>query len=133
MNIPIRTVCFAAWLIFGMTWVASGVRAGAGVNDDHDHDEDAGPSYFGFVRDMRNAPVADAKVSVKIANGVSYVVRSSKVGLYRVRGLGKEISPNDVSISCAKDGYRQIRVVRRPLTRGKPVKAIETECRLQRE
>ncbi len=106
-------------------------RGGAGVNDPHEHDDD-GPAYFGFVRDARGAPVADAKVTLKLPSGLSYVVRSDRAGLYRARGLGKEIKPADVSISCAKDGYDMLRVVRRPPARGKAVKAVETECRLQR-
>jgi hypothetical protein len=50
-----------------------------------------------------------------------------------VRGLGKQVNPNEVVISCAKDGYTQARVVRRPNPRGKAVKSVETECRLQRQ
>ncbi|HEY8250553.1 MAG TPA: hypothetical protein VIG70_08105 [Burkholderiales bacterium] len=54
-------------------------------------------------------------------------------GACRVRGFKKDVSPEEVVISCSKDGYRQIRVFRYPLPKGKPVKSVETECRLQRE
>ena len=36
------------------------------------------------------------------------------------------------TISCEKEGYRQARVFRFPLPKGKPIKSIETECRLQK-
>ncbi len=124
-----------AVLLAGISLLSLGVaavaHAGAGVNDPHEHDDD-GPAYFGFVRDARGAPVADAKVTLKLPSGLSYVVRSDRAGLYRARGLGKEIKPADVTISCAKDGYEMLRVVRRPPARGKAVKAVETECRLQK-
>jgi hypothetical protein len=50
-----------------------------------------------------------------------------------VRGLGKQVNPKDVDISCAKEGYQQVRVLRRPIPRGKAIKSIETECRMQRQ
>ena len=40
--------------------------------------------------------------------------------------------PDEVKISCAKPGYRQYRVFRHPSPRGGPVRAVETECRLQK-
>lgn len=108
-------------------------QAGGGINEPHEHTEEDGPTYFGFVRDQRNAPVNDAKVTLKIPNGLTYVTRTDRSGIYRVRGLGKQVNPNEVVISCAKDGYTQLRVVRRPNPRGKAVKSVETECRLQRQ
>jgi hypothetical protein len=39
---------------------------------------------------------------------------------------------DEVKISCAKPGYRQVRVVRRRAPKGQPVKAVETGCRLQK-
>lgn len=108
-------------------------RAGGGINEPHEHTEEDGPTYFGFVRDLRNTPINDAKVTLKIANGLSYVTRTDRSGIYRVRGLGKQVNPNEVVISCAKDGYTQARVVRRPNPRGKAIKSVETECRLQRQ
>jgi hypothetical protein len=50
-----------------------------------------------------------------------------------VRGFKKEININDIVITCAKDGYKQARVYRFPLAKGKPVKSVQTECRLQRQ
>ena len=50
-----------------------------------------------------------------------------------MRGFNKDVNPDEVVISCSKEGYRQVRVFRYPLPKGKPVKSVETECRLQRE
>lgn len=107
--------------------------AGGGINEPHEHSEEDGPTYFGFVRDMRNAPINDVKITLKIASGLTYVTRTDRSGIYRVRGLGKQVNPNDVVITCSKDGYTQTRVLRRPNPRGKAVKSIETECRMQRQ
>jgi len=112
---------------------ASGARAGGDAFEPDEHSPDEGPSYFGFVKDERGAPVRDAKVSASYQTSLTLVTRTNATGAYKVRGFKKEISPSDVTISCAKEGYKQVRVFRRPLAKGRPVKSVETECRLKRE
>ena len=132
INAPCTTLAGAA-LAFALLLAVAPAHAGGGINEPHEHTEEDGPTYFGFVRDMRNAPLNDAKVTLKIASGLTYVTRTDRSGIYRVRGLGKQVKPEDVVISCTKDGYQQTRVVRRPAPRGKAVKSVETECRMQRQ
>ena len=128
-----RSLYLAASLALGMMAIPPAAWAGGGVNDEPDHThDDEGPGYFGFVKDARGTKVPGAKVTVKIKNGLSYVVQANATGMYKVPGIGKQIHPNDVAISCAKDGYRQLMVFRRPLSKVLP-KAIETECRLKHE
>ena len=110
-----------------------GAWAGADAADGHDdYNPDEGPPFWGFVKDERGVPVRDAKVSASYKNTVTLVARTNATGAYRVRGFEKDISPDDVVISCSKNGYRQIRVFRYPLPRGKPVRSVETACRLQK-
>jgi len=123
----IRSAFFVSSLALGGVALAGGEMLG---DDDDHHDE--GPSYFGFVKDARGAPVADAKVTANVKNGVSFITRTTAAGLYKFAGFSKQINPNDVTISCSKDGYKQMRVLRRPAPKSEPVKAIETECRLER-
>lgn len=110
--------------------------AGADAADGHDEappSPDEGPGYFGFVKDAGGVPVGDARVSASYRNGPTLVARTNATGAYKLPGFRKGINPDEVAISCAKEGYRQIRVFRYPPPRGRPVRAIETECRLQRE
>jgi hypothetical protein len=60
------------------------------------------------------------------------VTRSNAAGAYSLPGFNKRINADEVKISCAKPGYRQVRIVRRPATGGRPLRAVETECRLQK-
>jgi hypothetical protein len=128
---PTRFCCLLACL--ALAAAASGARAGGDAFEPDEHSPDEGPSYFGFVKDERGAPVRDAKVSASYKNSLTLVMRTNATGAYKIRGFKKEISPNDVTIACSKDGYKQIRVFRRPLVKGKPVKSVETDCRLKRE
>jgi hypothetical protein len=109
----------------------------AGANRDRGQDEvgpgpDEGPSYFGVVLDTAGKPVDDARVTATSRDGLAMVTRSNAVGAYSLPGFNKRIDADEVKISCAKPGYRQVRVVRRPAPRGQPVRAVETECRLQK-
>ena len=109
-----------------------GWTGGAGFGDDDDNADDAGPSYFGFVRDSNGTTVPDAKVTVQPKDGGSIITRTDALGTYKVPGFSKEIDPKDVQISCDKNGYKQIRVVRRSSASKDPKIPVETECTLQK-
>ena len=125
----IRSACFLICLALVALHAWAG---GDAVGGPDDHNPDEGPPFWGFVKDQSGRPVRDAKVSASYKNSITLVTRTNATGAYKVRGFQKEININDVMITCAKDGYKQIRVFRHPPPRGKPVKSVETECRLQR-
>jgi hypothetical protein len=109
----------------------------AGANRDRGQDEvgpgpDEGPSYSGVVLDAAGKPVDDARVTATSRDGLAMTTRSNAAGAYSLPGFNKRINANDVTISCAKPGYRQMRVVRRPAPSGRPLTVVETECRLQK-
>jgi Carboxypeptidase regulatory-like domain len=119
-------------LIACVALAAAAAHAGPDALDGHDeHGPDDGPAYWGFVKDQSGVPVRDAKVSA-VHKNLTLVTRTTATGAYRVRGFKKDVNPDEVKISCEKEGYRQIRVFRYPLPKGKPVKSVETECRLQK-
>jgi hypothetical protein len=133
MKLSIRHVLFAGAMALGLTLTIS-TSAWPGGNDDsvpQDHHDD-GPFYFGFVKDANGKMVPDAKVTAEIKGRGTVITRSNATGFYKIPGFGKEVTPNNVNISCNKDGYRQTRVVRRTPVGKNPVSAIETECTLQR-
>ena len=72
-----------------------------------------------------------ARVTATYRDGLAMVTRSNTAGAYKLPGFNKRINADEVKISCAKPGYRQLRVVRQP-PRGQPVRLVETECRLQK-
>jgi hypothetical protein len=106
---------------------------GAGFGDDDDNSEDEGPSYFGFVKDTNGATVPDAKVTVGIKDRGGIVTRTDALGAYKVPGFGKDVDPRDVEIACDKQGYKQLRTLRRMRSpNADPKIPVETECTLQR-
>jgi len=98
----------------------------------HDEAPDEGLVFFGFVKDARGAPIANAKVTATMNSGNSFIVQTTATGLYRLPTFSKQINPADVTIACAKEGYKQTRVTRRPVVKADPPKPVETECRMER-
>ncbi len=107
---------------------------GEAGDDAHDHDD--GVNFFGFVKDVNGKAIPDAKVTADIKGlikgSASVIARTNATGAYRIPGFGKEISPNNVTISCSKDGYKQTRTFTRTALTKKPLTAIEIECTMQR-
>src|SRR5512142_2489286 len=128
-----RQLFFGAAAVFIMSIMLSSVARSGGSDDSAPQDpHDDGPAYFGFVKDNAGKIVSDAKVTAEIKGRGTMVTRSNAVGLYKMPGFGKEVAPNNVTISCSKAGYRQIRVTKRTQASKAPAAAIETECTLQR-
>jgi hypothetical protein len=106
---------------------------GAGFGDDDDNSEEEGPSYFGFVKDSNGATLPDAKVTVGVKDRGGVVTRTDALGAYKVPGFGKEVDPKDVDIACDKQGYKQLKTLRRTRPPNADAKIpIETECTMQR-
>ncbi len=115
----------------GALLVAAGCLGARAGGDDYDAAKDienAGPAYFGFVRDNRGAPVPDARVILRPKVGDAVILKSNVLGLYRSH-IRKDVSPEDVVVSCEKDGYKQANAYRRS-----PPGAmfVETDCTLQK-
>ena len=124
---------YAVWLyVFVFIQCFCAAAWAGGEMGDGDKKGDEGPHFFGFVRDEGGRPLADAKVSAAIKNGTTYIMRTPKTGMYRFGGMSKNLKADDVTISCAKEGYKQVRTFRRPAAKGKGAGAVETDCRMQK-
>jgi hypothetical protein len=126
MRVSIRKLAIVA--VIAMTTYPA--FAGGDDYDAMNDTEGKGPAYFGFVRDHRGAPVADAKVTLTPKAGEPVVLKSNVLGLYRSH-ISKDVRPDDVQLSCEKVGYRQASVLRRNAP-GATDMNIETNCTLQR-
>ncbi|MCX7150959.1 MAG: carboxypeptidase-like regulatory domain-containing protein [Proteobacteria bacterium] len=124
---------FKAMRIFGSLLAALALAGAAQAGGDMaDDDHDDGPSVFGFVKDGRGAPITGAKVTMNIKGGAEMATRSVANGMYKFERLNMKFDPKNVTISCSKDGYKQTRVMRRPLAKPDPAKPTEIECRMDK-
>src|SRR3982075_3317934 len=88
-----------ASMLIGLTCILSTAAwcGGAGFGDDDDNSEEEGPSYFGFVKDTNGATLPDAKVTVGIKDRGGVLTRTDALGAYKVSGLGKDVTPAEVT------------------------------------
>jgi hypothetical protein len=130
-------------LAFGRELIALGLALGlmlcfvedvsAGGGGFAPDEDDAGPRFFGFVKDPDNNVIDDAKITVKIKKlNITLIVRTDSQGHFRVRGLDSSLDPADIDISCSKDGYRAAAPPRRlpPTSAGA---ATEVDCTLEHD
>ncbi len=129
MNLPGPFMAMIAGI--ALAWPLAICPAHAGGSFDDDVHPDDGLSYFGFVRDTSGLGVGAAKVIAEIKGGSEVVTHTDVVGVYRLPMISKDINPGDITISCAKDGYKQVRILQRTEP-GPGVKAFEVECTLQK-
>jgi hypothetical protein len=109
------------------------LAGGIGFSDEDMNTGGDGPSFFGFVRLVDGPGIADAKVTAELKNRGALVTRTDIMGVYKIPGFGKDINPDDVIISCAKDGYKQASVLRQPHAAGDTNDPVEIECYLQKQ
>jgi hypothetical protein len=130
----LRVALIAALVIAAFTVAVPGLShaGGVGFTDDEINDADDGPSYFGFVREVDGPGIADAKVTASLKDRGALVTRTDIMGVYKIPGFGKDINPDDIVVSCAKDGYTQANVERHPHDAGDNKDPVEIECYLKR-
>jgi hypothetical protein len=117
-------------LTFILVLPALSLAGGSGFGED-DSDDGNGPSYFGFVREVDGPGIADAKVTAALKDRGALVTRTDIMGVYKIPGFGKDVDPKDITISCAKEGYKETSVERRPGS--DPKDPVEIECYLQKQ
>jgi hypothetical protein len=109
------------------------LAAGAGdapyeIDDEHEH----GPHFFGEAKDIKSfAPLAGVHIKAAIRGTSRFIVGATdEEGRFRLRGFEKEVDAENVDVSCAKDGYKPVDIVRRRLSTG-PDAPVEVECLLE--
>jgi hypothetical protein len=88
------------------------------------------PSYFGFAREKNGTFLFGVKVTLKLPH-VSFVARTDPLGAYKIPVSHTE--PGDVDLSCDKDGYRQIGLLRRTPPGVDEKTSVEIDCTLERQ
>jgi hypothetical protein len=132
VTILMRAITAGAMLGAASLGAASLGAAWAG-GDEYDAAKDVeqlGPAYFGFVRDPGGTPLPDAEVTLTPKSGEAVTIKTNILGLYRSH-VRKGVSPDDVSVSCEKTGYRSVQVYRRTPPGSKDM-FIETDCTLRK-
>jgi len=102
------------------------------TDEDQDDASDTTTGPYGFVKDTRGSTIPEATVTVDIKNRGQLVTQTNVLDAYKIPTFGIEIKPEEVTISCKKDGYKQVKVEQR-LGMGDGTGGFEVECTLQKQ
>jgi hypothetical protein len=118
--VPTAGAALALAMMSSIAWAGGGALDGP---DDHDI-----TNYIGAAKDIDGNLLADVKVTADLKSGnLSLIARTDATGRYKIPGFAQVSDPSDVSITCAKEGYKLIRAIRRRVT-VEPGTPVETDC-----
>ena len=128
MNFSARLLAYAGvYIALATTIPVNAVAGGTSLGEDEQQDL---PSYFGFARDTRGTFIFGVQVTLKLPH-VSLATRTDPLGAYKIPVTHTE--PGDVELSCKKDGYRQVGLVRRTPPGVDEKTPVEIDCTLERQ
>jgi hypothetical protein len=119
----------AAFVVFGLHCGLPVTALGGGTMLDED---DHHAYYFGSVKDANGAAVVNAKVKMQTKK-ITIMTQSNDLGAYKLPVVGTTVDPDELTVSCSKDGYRQLDVIRRSAPGGDGKEPVEIDCTLQHE
>jgi hypothetical protein len=95
-----------------------------------ERDEEDGPRFFGEAKEVGSLRSIEG-VRVKAELGARRLfVNTNAEGRFKLPGFGKETVADNVTISCAKEGYRTLDVSRRRLSSAADA-PVEVDCLLE--
>lgn len=106
----------------------------AGESDSEPDDtEEHGAPFFGEAKDIRGMdPIPDVRIRAQIKGTMRFFLTSTDdEGRFKRSGMGTDVDVENVEITCEKQGFRTIEVMRRRLSKDK-FAPVEVECLLEK-
>jgi hypothetical protein len=126
---PNSAICLAA-LVALLVSVLSIGELRAGESDAERDEQLPGLPFFGEVKEAGSLKSME-DVQVKAEMGVRRItVRTDADGRYKMHlNFGKDVAPDSITVSCAKEGYETIDVSRRRMSAAANA-PVEVDCLL---
>lgn len=108
------------------------VLAGEADSEPDDTAEHGAP-FFGEAKDIGGMdPVPDVRIKAQL-RGTSrfFLTTTDDEGRFKRSGMGPDVDAELVDVTCEKDGYRVVEVLRKRLSKDKHA-AVEIECLLEK-
>ena len=96
--------------------------------DDHDD----GVPFFGEAKDVTGLKGMDGvRVRAEVKGGsFPVIISTDSEGKFKFRGFGKDVNPDNVTITCSREGFGLVDVSRRRVSAAKEA-PVEIECLLE--
>jgi hypothetical protein len=98
-------------------------------DDTHEH----GAAYFGEAKDIATLdPVSEVRIKAQVRGTTRFfIIQTDDDGRFRRAGMGSDVDPEKVDITCEKAGFRTVEVMRRRASAAKDA-AVEIECLMEK-
>lgn len=99
-------------------------------DDTHEH----GAAYFGEAKDIGSLqPLPEVRIKGQLRGTMRFfIMQTDDDGRFKRAGMGLDVDPDKVDVTCEKVGFRTIDVMRRRASGAKDA-AVEIECLLEKE
>ena len=107
-------------------------NARAGGSDIEASDDEArehGPPFFGEALDIKGMkPLEGVIIRAKMKGQLLPVItETTDEGRFSIRGFGKKANPDDVKVTCSRNGYKLIDLIRRRISKAADAATV-IEC-----
>lgn len=127
----------ALFVLTAICAMAAVSPARAGGSDIEASDADAkehGPPFFGeamLVKGMK--PLAGVTIRAKLKDQLLPVItETTDEGRFSIRGFGKKANPDDVEITCKRNGYKLLDLSRRRVSKAADAATV-IECLFEKQ
>jgi hypothetical protein len=120
-------------LITALLLVSGPARAGEADFQEEDIAEHGTP-YFGEAKDIKGlTPLEGVRFKAQLKGTYRFfLISTDDEGRFRRNGLGPDVNSDNVDVTCEKDGYRTVDLLRRR-TSDKKNAPVEVECLMERK
>ncbi len=120
---------FVILIVFAATVLASGKSAAGEALSERD--EEPGLSFFGEAKEVGSLRSIE-QVQVKAELGARRIMVQTNIeGRYKLHpNFGKDVLPDSITVSCAKEGYQTVDVSRRRMSSATDA-PVEVDCLLE--
>ncbi|MGE0626263.1 MAG: carboxypeptidase-like regulatory domain-containing protein [Hyphomicrobiaceae bacterium] len=134
MRLADNRILRPAWVLALLLIPPSSIACAGETEFEPDDAHEHGAPFFGEAKDIRGmGPLEGVLVRGEVKNSLRmFVIRTDPDGRFRRPGLGADIDADTVTITCEKNGYRTVEVLRRRLP-GDTHAPVEVECLLEKQ
>ena len=107
--------------------------AGGSDLDGGDDDAELGAYYFGEVKDVKGLQPLEGVRITALKKGTKMPVMASTDGdgRFKIPGFGKEVNSDDITVACAKTGWKLLDLSRRKMAKDAD-SPVEIECLMEK-
>jgi hypothetical protein len=120
--------------LFVLLALAAPCAARAGEADFNESDiAEFGTPYFGEAKDIKGLqPIEGVRFKAQLKSTFRFfLISTDDEGRFRRNGLGTDVNSDDVEVTCEKEGYRTVDLLRRR-TSDKRNAPVEVECLMEK-